>query len=83
MYSLDSAAQVSVFTAHGPSLPYHPETNWPQGSEEGPLGWLAHYDWLLQLHKEAVGRAPYLVDNKFQGDESSKDPIGPNEDAQL
>ena len=65
VFSLDNAAQVSVLTAHGLSLPYHPETGWPQGSEEGPLGWLTHYDWLLQLHDEAVGRAPYLVDNKF------------------
>ena len=82
VYSLDSAAQVSVLTAHGLSLPYHPETGWPQGSEEGPLGWLAHYDWLLQLHDEAAGRTPYLVDNKFQGDEYSNDSVSSNEDAQ-
>ena len=30
------------------------ETGWPQGSEEGPLGWLTHYDWLLQLHTEST-----------------------------
>ena len=82
VYALDSAAQVSVLTAHGLSLPYHPQTGWPQGSEEGPLGWLTHYDWLLQLHDEAAGRAPYLVDNEFQGDEYSKDSVSSNEDAQ-
>ncbi len=75
VYSLDNAAKVSVLTAHGLSLPYHPETGWPQGSEEGPLGWLTHYDWLIQLHTESEGRDPYLVDNKFQGDERSNDPI--------
>jgi hypothetical protein len=83
VYSLDSAAQVSVLTAHGLSLPYHPETGWPQGSEEGPLGWLTHYDWLLQLHTESLGRDPYLVDNKFQGDERSHVSVGLKEDVQL
>ena len=83
VYSLDSAAQVSVLTAHGLSLPYHPETGWPQGSEEGPLGWLTHYDWLLQLHTESTGRDPYLVDNKFQGDARSNASVGLKEDAQL
>ena len=72
VYSLDNAAQVSVLTAHGLCDPYHPETGWPQGSEEGPTGWLTHYDWHLQLHDEAKGRDPYLVDNKFQGDEAQK-----------
>ena len=27
---------------------------------------------MLQLHDEAAGRDPYLVDNKFQGDEAQK-----------
>ena len=36
------------------------------------VGWLTHYDWMLQLHDEAAGRDPYLVDNKFQGDEAQK-----------
>ena len=40
--SLDNEAQVSILTAHGLSVPFHPETGWPQGSEEGPLGWLTH-----------------------------------------
>ena len=84
VYSLDNAAQVSVLTAHGLSSPYHPETGWPQGSEEGPIGWLTHYDWLLQLHDEAEGRDPYLhvVDNKFQGDEAKKHVTVGKEDAE-
>ena len=40
------------------------------------VGWLTHYDWLLQLHDEAIGRAPYLMDNKFQGDARLQDPVG-------
>ena len=47
VYSLDNAAQVSVLTAYGLSSPYHPETGWPQGSEEGPIGWLTHYTLVL------------------------------------
>ena len=82
VYSLDNAAQVSVLTAHGLSASYHPETGWPQGSEEGPTGWLTHYDWHLQLHDEAKGRDPYLVDNKFQGDEAQKHVTVGNEDAE-
>ena len=68
VFSLDNEAQVSILTAHGLSVPFHPETGWPQGSEEGPIGWLTHYDWLLQLHDEAVDRYPYLVNNMFQGE---------------
>ena len=47
------------------------------------VGWLTHYDWLLQLHDvEAIGGAPYLVDNKFQGDAGLKDPVRSKVDAQ-
>jgi hypothetical protein len=68
--SLDKAAQVCVLTAHGLSRAYHPETGWPQGSEEGPIGWLTHYDWNLQVQEEVIGRDPYRVDNMFPGDVS-------------
>ena len=52
-----------------------------EGSEEGPIGWLTHYDWMLQPHDEAEERDPYLVDNKFQGDEAQKNVTVGNEDA--
>ena len=81
VFSLENEAQVFILPAHGLSLPYHPETGWPQGSEEGPIGWLKHYDWLFQLHDKAVGRSPYLVDNMFQGKDSSNHTLVTNEDA--
>ena len=58
---LDCGALLFVKTGHGLAKPFAPETGWPQGSEEGPIGWNAHYDWMLQLQLEAAGRDPYLI----------------------
>ena len=60
---LDASSTLYVCTGHGESDAIHPETGWPQGSEEGPQGWVAHYDWMIQLQKEAKHRDPYIVED--------------------
>jgi len=60
--SLDEGNEIYVATAHGDADPFEGQTGWPQGSTEGPFGWVAHYDWLLQLQTEAPNRDPYIIE---------------------
>lgn len=60
---LDANSTLYVCTGHGECDAMHPETGWPQGSEEGPQGWVAHYDWMIQLQREADNRDPYIVED--------------------
>ena len=72
--ALDCGALLFVKTGHGLSDPFAPETGWPQGSEEGPIGWNAHYDWMLQLQLEAADRDPYLITDCSLTDPSKSTP---------